>query len=69
MARMIPLYSASSQAEIERRARELFEQCGRAAGCDLDHWLRAESDYCEALRASQPRLASDAALPTTSPQT
>lgn len=49
MARMIPLYSVSSQAEIERRARELFEQAGRPAGSDLDHRLPVEADYGEHL--------------------
>jgi Protein of unknown function (DUF2934) len=61
MARMIPLYSVSSQAEIERRARELFELRGRPAGCDLDHWLQAEADYLEVLRhspASLPRAGA-----------
>lgn len=67
MARMIPLYSASSLAEIERRARELFEQKGCPVGRDLDHWLQAEADYCEALRASQPGAASEAARLTVSP--
>lgn len=45
MARMIPIYSVSSQAEIERRAREIFEQIGRPTGRDLDIWLQAETDY------------------------
>lgn len=45
MPRMIPLYSTSSQAEIEHRARALFEQAGQPAGRDLDHWLRAEADF------------------------
>lgn len=52
MARMISLHSASSQAEIERRARELFERGGRPIGRDLDHWLPAEADYLEVLRRS-----------------
>ena len=56
MARMIPLHSASSQAEIERRARELFERGGRPIGRDLDHWLLAEADYLEVLRRSQVSL-------------
>lgn len=45
MAKMIPLYSISSQTEIERRAGELFEQVGRPSGQDLDIWLRAEAEY------------------------
>ncbi len=53
MARMIPLYSVSSQAEIERRARELFEQVGRPSGRDLDIWLRAEADYLRVSRNDQ----------------
>ncbi len=50
MARMIPLYSVSSQAEIERRAREIFEQTGRPAGRDLDIWLQAETDYRQGIQ-------------------
>lgn len=50
MPRMIPLYSASSQAEIEHRARALFEQAGQPAGRDLDHWLQAEADFHAQLR-------------------
>ena len=53
MARMIPLYSASLQSEIERRARELFELGGRTAG---RAWIngckrrRAISKSCVAAR-------------------
>ena len=58
MARTIPLYSVSSQAEIRRRAEKLFEAPGRAGGRDLDHWLQAEADYREFLRLglSRPRF-------------
>lgn len=58
MARMISLHSASSQAEIERRARELFERGGRPIGRDLDRWLPAEADYLEVLRRSQMSFPS-----------
>lgn len=51
MAKMISLYSLSSHEEIGRRARMVFEQGGRPSGRDLDHWLQAEADYLEALRA------------------
>ncbi len=61
MARMIPLYSASSQAEIERRARELFELGNGIAGRDLDHWLQAEADYLAVLRCTHPRRPTDGA--------
>ena len=64
MARMIPLYSASSQSEIERRARELFELGGRTAGRDLDHWLQAQAGYLEVLRCSQASLPTDGASMT-----
>ena len=64
MARMIPLHSASSLAEIERRAHELFEQSGCPAGRDLDHWLQAEAEYREVFRCGQIGLSHDAALPT-----
>lgn len=52
MARLIPLYSTSSQAEIERRARRLFEQKGSHSGSELNYWLQAEADYLEQLRTS-----------------
>jgi hypothetical protein len=29
-------------SEIEARARTIWEECGRPAGCELEHWLRAE---------------------------
>ncbi|MCD6048835.1 MAG: hypothetical protein K0Q55_238 [Verrucomicrobia bacterium] len=45
MAKMIPIYSTSSQTEIEWRARELFEAEGRPENRDLELWLRAEADY------------------------
>lgn len=60
MARMIPLYSASSQAEIQRRAREIFERAGGLPGHDLDHWLQAEADYlaqCLTRQACPPVVA------------
>ena len=58
MARMIPLYSVSSQAEIRCRAEEVFEAAGRPGERDLDHWLQAEADYREFLRLglSRPRF-------------
>lgn len=59
MARMIPLYSASSQAEIERRAHELFKLGDGTTGRDLDHWLQAEADYLGVLRCAHPRRSSD----------
>lgn len=58
MAKMIPLYSLSSQEEIGRRARLLFEVGGSPAGRDLDHWLQAEADYLEVLRRSPGALPS-----------
>ena len=32
---------------IRARARELWEQDGRPAGCDLEFWLAAESEILE----------------------
>ncbi|MBI3418403.1 MAG: DUF2934 domain-containing protein [Verrucomicrobia bacterium] len=64
---MIPLHSASSHVEIERRAREIFERAGRPIGCDLDHWLQAEADYREGLRrnlANMPLAANRPVFPT-----
>lgn len=61
MAKMIPFHSASSHAEIERRARELYERSGSPGGRDLDHWLQAEADHLEALHAAQAnQTAGDA---------
>lgn len=53
MAKMIPLYSLSTHAEIEQRARILFERGGRPPGRDLDHWLQAEADCLEMLLGSR----------------
>jgi hypothetical protein len=58
---MIPLYSALSQAEIERRAQDLFERGGRLAGRDLDYWLQAEADYLEVFHSRQANLPTDCA--------
>jgi hypothetical protein len=65
---MIPLYSASSQAEIERRARELFEQVGRPAGRDLDIWLRAEADYLRVSHQGQSSPGPTAIQSALSPE-
>lgn len=46
----IPFYSMSSQ-ESECSAGMFFEQGGCPSGRDLEHWLQAEADYLEALRA------------------
>ena len=32
------------QEQVSRRAFELYELRGREDGCDLDDWLRAESE-------------------------
>ncbi len=32
---------------IRRRAYELYEQCGRADGHELDHWLQAEGEIVQ----------------------
>lgn len=45
MAKMIPLYSLSSRAEIEKLARQFYEEEGRPTGRELDHWLRAEAGF------------------------
>ena len=56
MARMIPRYSVSSQAEIERRAQSLFETAGRPCGRDLDHWLQAEAEFQKQWRFNSCKL-------------
>lgn len=53
MARMIPIHSLSSHAEIERRARVVFELEGQPRGRELDHWLRAEAEFLDTLRLDQ----------------
>lgn len=60
MARMIPLYSVSSQAEIERLARLFYEEEGRPVGRELDHWLRAEEKFREGWDSGRWRAAATA---------
>ena len=55
---MIPLYSASSQAEIERLARRFYEEEGRPLGRELDHWFRAEEKLREVWDSGQLRAAA-----------
>lgn len=59
MARLLPLYTPTSQAEIERLAQELFERNGRPTNRALDHWLSAEEQFLKTL----PAFESDAAVP------
>jgi hypothetical protein len=35
------------QEQIRRRAYELYEQCGRDGGHQLEDWLRAESEVTQ----------------------
>lgn len=35
---------AISHDEIARRAHDLWEQCGRLEGRELEHWLQAERE-------------------------
>lgn len=37
---------AEFRSLVAKRAYELFEQLGRAAGNDVSHWLRAEGELC-----------------------
>jgi hypothetical protein len=39
--------SAEIEAEIRRRAYELYEQRGRVDGHELDDWLQAEAELLE----------------------
>jgi hypothetical protein len=55
--------SSPTQDQIARRAYEIFEQRGRPAGCDLEHWLEAERQLqteaqSRAARAPQAQPAS-----------
>ena len=52
MAKMLPLHSTASRAEIERRAKKIFHAKGRLAGRDLDHWLKAEAEFMRGLAVS-----------------
>jgi hypothetical protein len=54
--------------EIRLRAYQLWEQSGRTAGHDLEHWLQAEQELAVALEvvpaapvAARPRRARSAA--------
>jgi len=38
---------AEVEAEIRRRAYELYERRGRVGGHDLDDWLQAEAEVLE----------------------
>lgn len=58
MARMIPLHSLSSRAEIERLARLFYEEEGRPTGRELDHWLRAEAKLREVWNSQQWQVAA-----------
>jgi hypothetical protein len=50
---MIEMYSLSSRTELERLARSFFEEEGRPCGRELNHWLRAEEVFREALNSQQ----------------
>lgn len=66
MARMIPLYSLSSHAEIERHARMVFvfEIEGQPRGCGLEHCLQAEAEFVQSSQLNQwrPTLAKSSSL-------
>jgi hypothetical protein len=44
-----------TQEDIARRAYEIFEQCGRPQGRDLDHWLKAEGQLKSARQGTEQR--------------
>ena len=46
--RSLPVFAEVDQLlqAVQRRAYELFEERGYAAGCDLDDWLAAERELC-----------------------
>jgi hypothetical protein len=52
---MIPLYGPSSRAEIQRRARQLFEQAGCPSRRDLDHRFQAKAQFDQNIRINQWR--------------
>jgi hypothetical protein len=48
--------SMSHEAEVARRAYEIWEREGRPHGVDLEHWLRAEAELAAPpKRKSAPR--------------
>ena len=56
-----------THAEIARRAREIWEQCGRPSGADVEHWLRAERELRES--AGAPTLGRTEPLPNAASET
>jgi hypothetical protein len=52
MARMLPLHSTSSLAEIEERAYCIFQLQGWSVERGLDHWLQAEAEFMRELASS-----------------
>lgn len=47
---------ADLQEQIRRRAYEIYEQCNRTEGHDLDHWLQAEAELTGGNTQSPLRL-------------
>ena len=41
------------EAQIRKRAREIWEENGRAAGRDVEFWLQAEREFREAERLTK----------------
>ena len=52
MAKLIPLYSNSSRAEIDLRAQKLFDKMQPKSGGYPKCWEQAEANYLEHLRVT-----------------
>lgn len=51
MEQMTRTETAPTHQQIERRAREIYEQNGRVPGRDLNNWLQAETELSAGHRA------------------
>ncbi|MBA4208217.1 MAG: hypothetical protein C0454_01660 [Parvibaculum sp.] len=50
---------APSRQRIEQRAYEIWMDEGCPTGCELEHWLRAESEISLAVSKPEQHLAED----------
>ncbi len=42
--------------KVQVRAHQLWEEAGRPAGCDLEHWLQAEKEFLLNSAAAAPLM-------------
>jgi hypothetical protein len=53
----------TTQEEISKRAREIWEREGRPEGRDLEHWLKAEAELREQSLASENGSGNNGSSP------